>query len=116
MNILLRVLLLIGIVLFMAIISIMIKKRNFDLKYSLIWMLFSVLLAVCGIFPAVPQVLSKWMGIEVTSNFIFVIIIVFILLVLISLTSAISKKNAEVKMLIQQLSILKKELSEKEND
>lgn len=114
MTTMLRVSLFIGILFYFIFICVLLRKKSFDLKYSLLWLFSAFVLLVLDIFPQTVIFLSGVLGIDVPSNFIYLVVLFFILLLLISLTSIVSKQKKEIRTLIQTVSILKKKVEELE--
>lgn len=116
MTVTLRIALLIGVLFYMAFIVIMLKKRSLDLKYSLIWFISGIILLILDIFPQIVNALSKLLGIQTASNFIYLAVMFFILILLITLTSIVSKQKKEIRTLIQKLSILESKVEKAEKE
>lgn len=112
MNISLQISLLIGIVFFAFIIIHFLKRKSINLNYSIIWILTAIALLIIDFFPNIINGISKLFGIEAPSNALFVIFIFFILLVLFSLTTIVSKQHNQIKVLVQELAILRKKFDE----
>ncbi len=112
----LRIALLIGILVYIFFIFVMLKKKNIDLKYSLIWFFSAFVLLILDAFPKLVEKCAGLLGIATASNFIYLVVLFFILLVLISLTSIVSRQKRDIRTLIQTVSILKKRVEELENE
>lgn len=112
----LRILLIVMAVIYFAIVLFLLKKKSLILKYSLIWFLSSVVLLVFAIFPQIVGFFARLLGIASETNAIFLVVIFFILLLLISLSVIVSRQHKQIKTLIQEVSLLKKEIKDKENE
>ena len=95
MNLILRISLLIGILVYLALVLTLLKKKTFILKYALIWFISAMLLLILDIFPGIISFVASSLGFQLTANAIFILIIFFILLVLISLTSIASPVSGQ---------------------
>ncbi len=111
----LRIVLFVGIIFYLIFITSLVKKRSLDLRYSLLWYLTAIVLLVLDIFPQIVTWASRLLGIQTESNFIYLVIMFFMLLLLITVTSIVSKQKAEIRTLIQKLSILEKEINDKKS-
>lgn len=89
-----------------------IRKSTFNLEYSLLWLAVAVIMVVFAVFPSIPEYLSQFLGFETMSNFLLVMAVLFSLLQLIMFTKQITKQSNEIKRLIQEISILKKDFDE----
>ena len=88
------------------------RKGNIPEKYSLLWYAFSLMIMLVGIFPNVFISVSRKLGFEVMSNLIIGIIIGLLILLTMALTIMIAGQKKKTTLLIQEISILKKELEE----
>ena len=68
-----RIILLIGVLLYLAIILVLMRKGRMSLKYSLIWFLSGVILLICAIFPQVIRFFTQLMGVYSEANAVFFI-------------------------------------------
>ena len=91
-----RIILLIGVLLYLAIILVLMRKGRMSLKYSLIWFLSGVILLICAIFPQV------------------IIGVCFLILIGLSLTSIASGQSERIRTLVQTQAILEKRMRELE--
>ena len=91
---------------------ILVSKKRLLLKYSLLWLALSAVLGFCALFPAPIYYLSKLVGFETPSNFLFVLAIIFLLLITLSLSVIASRQTAYIKSLVQELAILKAQLEQ----
>lgn len=124
MNIKLYYFLISLVLIFLVIVINLVRIRKLELKYALLWLFTGIALFLIVIEPAIMVYLSKLVGIEVPSNAIFIIAIFFLLLISIALTIALSSNSKRVKLLAQEVAILKnkceakniRDLEEKEID
>lgn len=115
MEIVLQSVLLALVLAFLAVIINFLRKGTLTLKYSLIWIAACIALIVFLLIPVVPEKLAALMGIEVASNFVFLLEGIFVLIILISLTLIVSKQNSRIVRLIQATAILEKRIRQLEN-
>lgn len=112
MGLALRISLLVAIMLYLILIIVLLRKKSFTLKYSLLWMFMAVVLIIMVAFPKLVEWLAKVIGVASYINAIFMAFIFFILLLVVSLTSIVSKQNKEIKTIIQNVALLKQEVEE----
>ncbi|MDD6236592.1 MAG: DUF2304 domain-containing protein [Clostridiales bacterium] len=110
----LQILLLILVLASEGAIILLLKKGTLTLKYALVWLLLGLVLLIMVIFPDLFISLSRILGFEVTSNFVFLVEGVFVLVILVSLTVIVSKHAAKLTRLIQTIGILDKRVRELE--
>ena len=75
-------------------------------------MAVAVIMVVFAVVPSIPEYLSQILGFETMSNFLLVMAVLFSLLQLIVFTKRFTQQSNEIKKLIQEVSILKKEFEE----
>lgn len=115
MNIHLKIFLLIVIAVFTVIIATLLKKGKLKVKYSMLWLLMSLVLLFAFLFPKLISKISGFCGFDLPVNFIFFVAVFFILTIMISLCVVVSKQAEKIKQLIQQMGILEKKLRKLED-
>lgn len=110
----LRFTLIVAVLCYFIIILYFLKKRALNLKYTLLWLLAGVVMGVLVIFPELLVVVIHLFGIEDNMNGLFIICIAFILMILMALTSIVSRQNAKIRQLVQEIGILDKRIRELE--
>lgn len=113
MNIALRISLLFGIIIYVAVIFSFLRKQKISLKYSLLWFFSAVVLLVMDLFPNQVSKIAHFIGIEYSVNAVFLVFIFIMLLILISLTAIVSKQHNQIKVLTQKLAILSHKIDKK---
>lgn len=116
MNISLRVFLILAIFIYLAIIVNMLRKKNLNLKYTLIWLVSALLMLIIAIFPEIIYELASLIGVIDPVNVVFVIEAMFVLLILLSLTAIVSHLNTKSRRLIQSVALLEKRVRELEKN
>ena len=115
MELVLRVILILGSIGFFSFIIYLMKKGKLEVKYSIIWLCFSFVMILFSCFPYLVLVLSDITRVINPVNFIFFTQIVFILLILLSVSAVISGFSRKIKNLAQANAILEKRVRELEN-
>ena len=90
------------------------KKGKLEVKYSIIWLAFSLCMIIFACFPYTVLVLNDIAGVIDPVNFIFFTQIIFILLILLSVSAVISGFSKKIKQLAQANAILEKRVRELE--
>lgn len=119
MNTALRIALAVGLLFYFICIISLLRKKKLDLKYTLLWLLMGVIMALVLIFPSAFGFLMGLIGIAETVNGVFAVIIFALLIILVSLTSIVSKLNQGLRQLTQKCAIYEKrirDLEEKNQD
>lgn len=90
-----------------------VKKGKIPIKYSLVWLFSSIILLFVTLFPFVFEQITNLLGFQVSSNLVIGILLMFLLLITLMLTVIVAEQNKKIILLIQELSILKKDNSNK---
>lgn len=86
------------------------KKGRINIKYAILWLLaFSGLLIVL-LIPNLLNTVTDFFGFSLSSNMILVFFIAILVLINISLTIIISGQTEKIRLLIQEVSLLKEEV------
>ena len=113
-NFSLHAILIIGAVGFLLFIVYLMKKGKLEVKYSIIWLAFSLCMILFACFPYTVLILNDIAGVIDPVNFIFFTQIIFILLILLSVSAVISGFSKKIKQLAQANAILEKRVRELE--
>ncbi len=105
MTLLLRIELIILAVAAIVFVVHTVNKRILLLKYSLIWLLISLVLIIAACFPKIAFSVTALVGIETPSNLIFFLAILSLLGICFSLSVIVSKQTEKMKRLVQTLSL-----------
>ncbi|MBE5953180.1 MAG: DUF2304 domain-containing protein [Lachnospiraceae bacterium] len=109
-----RVILLVGILLYILLIIYLMKKGRMSLKYSLVWFLTGLVLLICAAFPQLIGFATGLLGIYSEVNGVFFVGVCFILLIILSLTSIVSGLSERLRTLVQTQGMLEKRVRELE--
>ena len=114
MDLSLHAILILGSVAFLLFILYLMKKGKLEVKYSIIWLAFSLCMILFACFPYTVLILNDIAGVIDPVNFIFMIQIMFILLILLSVSAVVSGFSRKIKQLAQANAILEKRVRELE--
>lgn len=107
--ILISILFIVFVILF---ILYFIKKDKINIKYSIVWLLLFFLLLVLLLIPGVLESLTHVLGFQTPSNMIFSMLIAVLVIISISLTGIVSSQDKKIRLLIQEISIFKKDMGD----
>ena len=111
MNIMLKVFILLLLLLQLILIIRTVKLKKLSMKYGSFWILLLILMTLVVIFPNIIFSLSKIFGFEASSNMVFLLGFFFLFYVIFILTISISIQNEKIKLLIQEISLLKESVN-----
>lgn len=92
----------------------LVKRNVLNLKYSFIWLLVSCGCVIISVFPQNLNMVKNIVGTEIASNAIFLIAFYFIIVLLFGLTTIVSRQDKKLKVLNQELAILKMKVEKHE--
>lgn len=89
------------------------RKGRIAIKYALVWFFAALMLLIFVIFPGLMNSLTNLLGFEVGSNMIFAGLIAMLIFINIALTVIVSGQSSKIRLLIQEVSMLKTKIDEK---
>lgn len=111
----LRILLIMGVIIYFLIILTFLKNKTLHLRYTLLWLAAGVVLGVLVVWPVTLVKFVRFVGITSNMNGLFIVSIAFIVMILMSLTSIISRQTDKIKNLTQTIGRLEKRLRDLED-
>lgn len=79
-------------------------------KYAVLWLLLSGAALFFSIFPAALRWLSDMLGVETPANLLFFVTIVLLVLVAVQLSYELSRHEARIRRLAEEVALLDREL------
>jgi len=105
-----------ALALYFVVLLYLLVKRRLNLKYTLLWLAFGVLLLVFAVIPDLLTFCASLIGVKVASNGLFAVLHFCTLILLISMTAIVSKLNEKIKRLIQAIALLERRIRELEEE
>ena len=109
MSIQLQALLIVGALVFFAILLKSIKKSSLSTDLASVWILFGIGIILIAIFPEIVYFITKILGIIAPINAVFLILISTLILIIFYLFLKISIMEDKIKNLVQYISLNDKE-------
>ena len=106
----LRITLAIALIVYFSLILIFLKKKAIELKYTLLWLLAGLCMAILVVFPSILPSLLRILGITGNMNGLFIICIAFLMMLCMALTSIVSRQAGKIRNLTQSMANMEKEL------
>lgn len=91
-------------------------KDLIPVKYSLLWWFAIIILIVLSIWPSFFLLFVDMLRFQTTSNMVIGVFIVILLFITMSLTVIVSAQKKKVNLLVQEISMLKQEIKDKNNE
>jgi hypothetical protein len=101
-----------SLIIFFVVINL-IRRRKLKTEYSLIWLTVSVTFIIFSFWRNGIDKLASLFGIAYAPSVLFIILLIGIILLLIEFSIIISQQAERIKVLVQELALLRQELEEK---
>ena len=85
----------------------LVRKNKITIKYSLVWLFPCFILLIFILVPGFLTWTNDILGFQTASNMILSLLIAFLLMITIALTVIVSKQKEQIRLLIQEVSLLK---------
>ena len=108
MTVKLQITILLALVVALAAIVNMIRRKSLELKYALSWLFALAAVAIFAAFPRAMVVMARFLGIDAPVNMIFFLGFCFSLMIIFVLTVAVSRASIRIKELAQELALYEK--------
>lgn len=112
----LRIVLILGVLLYLGVIFLLLKKKKLTVQFSIIWLLSGAVLLLFALFPYIVLVLGDIFRVINPVNFVFIVLFVFVLFILLSLSSAISVFSNKMKRMAQEQALLEERIRSLEKE
>ncbi len=109
----LRLVVIIFILFLFLLIVYLLRKRKLSTKYAIVWFLAIIVMLLTVLLPDVMKYIANLIGFELLSNMLLCIFIAILLFITLALTIMVSSNKRKITLLIEEISILKKELEDK---
>lgn len=109
MNIKIQLIIVIGMLIVLAFLVNLIRKKRLELRYALSWITVSIGIIILACFPKLLTWIAKLIGIASPINMLFFFGFLFSLAIILTLTLSVSRMSMKVKRLTQEVALLKKE-------
>lgn len=86
-----------------------VRKEKISVRYSLIWFLMAFSILIVGVVPYFADAIADFFGFLTVSNMVIGIILSLLMLITLVLTMIVTEQKNQIKTLIQEISMLKKD-------
>lgn len=94
----------------LILIIYILRKGRITVKYALVWIMAAIILLLFLVFPGLFIGLTKLLGFNIGSNMVFAGLIALLMFINIILTVIVSGQNNKIRLLIQEVSMLKEKI------
>lgn len=85
----------------------LIKKEKINIKYALVWLMLFGFLLISILIPGFLEWITHALGFQISSNMVLSIILGLLVIINISLTGIVSSQDKKIRILVQEVSLLK---------
>ena len=105
MTVKLQITILLALVVALAAIVNMIRRKSLELKYALSWLFALAAVAIFAAFPRAMVVMARFLGIDAPVNMIFFLGFCFSLVIIYILTVSLSRMSTKMRRLTQIIAL-----------
>ncbi len=88
------------------------KRTHMNIRYSVIWILWSLIMIVLSIFPKLIDAIARVLSISIPVNALFLVLIFFLYIITYYVFIRLSEQNEKIKTLTYEIAELKKRMNE----
>ena len=94
----------------------LVHKEEINIKYALVWIILFCLLLVCLCVPGLLNWITKTLGFKTASNMVIALLIAVLIIINIAHTVINSNQDKKIRLLIQEISLLKNKLQKEKKE
>lgn len=103
----------VSLIIFIVVFTLL-KRGRIPLKFALIWFAPVLVIFLVAIFPQFLVYFTNLMGFQTIANMISGLLIVILIFICIALTVIVSGQKTKITLMIQEVSIMKKRITDLE--
>lgn len=103
-------------IVFIIFILNLVRKNKLDEKYSILWLLFGIVILIVSIFPQIIETISNWFGVFYPPALMLLFAVLIIGAYIVHITMVITKQNKMIIKLTQELAIFKEKAEGSKNN
>lgn len=109
----LRLAVIVFALLLFLLITYILKKGRMPIKYALVWYLADFIILMASVFPIFVSSFAHLIGFETMANMVLCTLIIILIFITIVLTVIVAGQTTKIRLLIQEISILKSDRNDK---
>ncbi len=103
-------------IIFIVFVILLVRNNKLDEKYSILWLIFSILVIILALCTKVLDKISSFLGIFYAPALLFLFGFIFVIFYIIHLSTVVTKQNKSIIRLTQEIAILKNIINKNDND
>lgn len=101
---------------FLILVIEMVRKNRLQERYSLLWIIMSIILLILSSTPVVINTVAEWLEIKNPPSLLFLFGMVYLLVYSLHITAVISRQADKITRLAQELALLKQKMEQMSDD
>lgn len=114
MDFILQIILIILAIVFVGFVLVVTKKKQLSYRYTILWLVFSLMIVIVAVFPQLMKAISELVHIQTPVNTLFLVLMGAVILILFFITIGYSKHSEKITKLVQTNALLEKRVRELE--
>ena len=110
-----RIILLVILLVFIAILYFIVRGRKLSVKHSLPWLFMGIALLLVDCIPGILDYAAHLMGVVTPANLIFVLGFIFLILIVLGQAMSISKMPTQIRRLTQEMALMENQQQQGSN-
>lgn len=94
----------------------LVRKGRLQERYSLLWIVMSIIVLILSSTPIIINNLARWLDIKNPPSLLFLFGLVYVLIYNLHITVVISKQSDKITRLAQEIALLKQKLEQSGNN
>lgn len=88
-----------------------IRNNKLKIKYTLIWFILFYIFFLILVIPKFLEFLTNFLGFQTPSNMILCLLIAILIVINISITGILTSQDKKIRILVQEISLLKEKVN-----
>lgn len=99
-------------IVFLFIVIELVRKNKLQERYSLLWILMSLILIILSSTPSIINTLAQWLDIKNPPSLLFLFGLVYLIIYSLNTTTVVSKQSEKITRLTQEIALLNKKIED----
>ncbi|NLD46783.1 MAG: DUF2304 domain-containing protein [Clostridiaceae bacterium] len=101
-------------VLFLVIVIELVRKNRLQERYSILWILMSLILIILSSTPSIINTFARWLDIKNPPSLLFLFGMVYLIIYSLNTTTVVSKQSEKITRLTQEIALLSKKIDDED--
>lgn len=97
---------------FLLIVIELVRKNKLQERYSILWILMSIILIILSSTPSIINTFARWLDIKNPPSLLFLFGLVYLIIYSLNTTTVVSKQSEKITRLTQEIALLNKKIED----